>query len=198
MNDLNMDVGFAKYYLSKNNRKQMKISAVAGFPNGDNPTREKIEQARRAINAGADEIDMVLDYDSLKSHNYENVYKDILEVSEAVHKKQGLLKVIFENSSFESDEKLIIKACEICTNAGVDFIKTSTGFGDYGARAEDLKIMRQSFWGGIKMAGGVNKDNIHSLLFAVSGRDDGCIDLDPMKVRIGESSLLNSSLEKQY
>jgi len=185
------DVELVKDYLNEYGDGNIKISAVAGFPEGWRySTGRKIEQAKTALDAGASEIDMVLDYNALKHGHFPHVYPDIEKVTKAVHEKQGLLKVIFENSAFHSNPKLIKKACEMCIEAGADFVKTSTGFGVYGARAEDVRIMRANFNGGVKIAGGVNKDNVYELLEAGSGRTDGCIDLDPMKIRIGESSLL--------
>ena len=196
------DVEYAKIFLSMNGMEQMKISAVAGFPEGYKySTDEKIYQAEMALDNGADEIDMVLDYDALRRGHHHHVYHDIEGVAKAVHKKNGILKVIFENSAFESNSKLIIKACEMCTVAEAEFIKTSTGFGDYGAKAEDLETMKANFGGGVKMAGGVKPNNVYELLEAVSGRDDGEIELDPMKYRIGESSLisgLKSGVSEEY
>jgi deoxyribose-phosphate aldolase len=120
----------------------------------------------------------------------EDIWNVVYEASEG-NKKERIVKVIFENSELNSDPNLIKEACEACTEAGAHFVKTSTGFGKYGARAKDLKIMRDNFAGGVKMAGRVNPKNLRKLLRAASGRNDGYIELDPMKIRIGESSLLD-------
>jgi deoxyribose-phosphate aldolase len=98
------------------------------------------------------------------------------------------VKLILETSLLTSDE--IIIACKLADEIGVDFVKTSTGFVVAGAKAEHLKLMRANFSKGVKMSGGVNKENLHDLLTAASGREDGMIELDPLKIRIGESSLL--------
>tara|TARA_Y100000310_G_scaffold48516_1_gene44964 strand:+ start:1140 stop:1952 length:813 start_codon:yes stop_codon:yes gene_type:complete len=192
------DVGFGKSYLSQNNRKQMKISAVAGFPKGYKySTKQKIEQAKMALDTGADEIDMVLNYRGLNAGHFSPVYADIARVTKAVHEQNGLIKVIFENSALGpngSDEGLIVEACHLCTDAGADFVKTSTGFEKYGAKAKDLETMRANFGGGVKMAGKVKPENVYELLGAVSGRTDGLIDPDPRIVRIGESSLISGLL----
>jgi len=166
------------------------IASVVGFPDGSlYNTEAKVAEAGIAIENGANEIDMVLDYNKLNMELYREVEKDINKVVRCAEQEEVLVKLILETSELESWD--IKQACRIATNCGVDFVKTSTGFGAYGARVEDLLIMRKNFKGGIKISGGVNPNNYQELLKAASGGVDGQIDLDPLKIRIGESSLLS-------
>jgi deoxyribose-phosphate aldolase len=177
-------------YLSEHKKGKILVASVVGFPDGVlYSTDLKVAETILAAKHGAREIDMVLNYDLLKAGKYEPVFSDIKAVVDAAHDMGAIVKVIFETSELNAEQ--IQKACELCKKAEADFIKTSTGFSAYGAKAEDLKIMRANFSGGVKMSGGVTKENVKDLLLAVSGRTDGYIDLDPSLVRIGESSLLS-------
>lgn len=171
-------------------RYGIKIASVVGFPDGSlDLVRHKISETQRALNQGAHEIDMVINYDKLKAQDTSYVEHEVGVLADMAHNRGALLKLILETS--ELNQYQITKACEIATRSGVDFIKTSTGFGVHGAREKDLILMKQNFKGGIKISGGVNPKNFKKLLCAASGRTDGKIDLDPMKIRIGESSLLS-------
>ncbi len=163
----------------------IKVGAAVGFPDGNNySTAFKVAETLLAIENGATEIDMVLNYDKLKKGEVEFITHDINAVLEAA--EDVLVKLIFETSELNAEE--IILACKIAVECNVPFIKTSTGFGAAGAKASDLKLMKQHFKRGIKMSGGVTKDNVKELLTALS--DNGNIELNPLKIRIGESSLL--------
>lgn len=184
------DVTAASGYLAKHGRSEILIASVVGFPDGTlYGTDFKVAETGLAVAHGAKEVDMVLDYNRFKAGNVAYARNDVKAVAEAAHEQGALVKLIFETS--ELDENQIKGACTLATEAGVDFIKTSTGFGAYGARAEDLRIMRANFGGGIKISGGVTKDNVKELLYAASGRVDEYIELNPKKIRIGESSLLS-------
>jgi len=166
------------------------VASVVGFPDGSHYSSDlKAAEARFALMQGAKEIDMVMNYKELKEENWEYVEQDINKVMKQLNKRNDKLKLILETCELSSEE--IIKACEIATKCEVHFVKTSTGFGRYGARAEDVKLMKEYFAGGIKISGGVDTDNYKALLKAASGRDDGLIELNPNKIRIGESSLLD-------
>lgn len=185
------DVKHAKKLLRKNYKSSVIIASVVGFPDGSwYSTRFKVAEAKLAIKDGAGEIDMVINVRKLKKGRLEAVEKDIAAVVKACHKRGVLLKLILETSEL-SDEEIIV-ACGIAEKLGVDFVKTSTGFGSAGANAKNVKLMRENFSRGIKISGGVKKDNLVELLKAASGRDDEMIELDPRKVRIGESSLLKT------
>ena len=131
----------------------VKICTVVGFPLGATATSTKVFEAKQAIEAGAHEIDMVLNIGFLKSKNYVEVFKDISDVKLAIGKTP--LKVIIEISELSKND--IVKACEICLDAKVDFVKTSTGFSKSGATLTAVKIMRKTVKdrAKIKASGGI-------------------------------------------
>jgi len=138
------------------NNSEVKIVTVIGFPLGANCSEVKVYEAQKALQDGADEIDMVLNVSELKNKNYEYVKKDIEQVRAACPK--NILKVIIETDLLTYDE--IKKACEICIEAKADFVKTSTGFvkNGVGAKAEDVKLMYDTvntFGLGVKASGGI-------------------------------------------
>jgi deoxyribose-phosphate aldolase len=183
------DVKHAKKRLKQQYKTGMVIASVVGFPDGSwYSTNFKKAEAKLAIKDGAGEIDMVVNIKKLKKGKLGAVEKDIAAVVKACHKRKALLKLILETSELTNDE--IVAACKIAEKAGVDFVKTSTGFTAAGAKQEHLKLMKENFSRGLKMSGGVKKENLTELLTAASGRDDGMIELDPKKIRVGESSLL--------
>jgi len=131
----------------------VKICTVVGFPLGATSTATKVFEAKQAIEAGAHEIDMVINIGFLKSKNYVEVFKDISDVKIAIGRTT--LKVILEISELSKND--IVKACEICLDAKADFIKTSTGFSKSGATLTAVKIMKKSVKGRakIKASGGI-------------------------------------------
>lgn len=132
-------VAFAKEQLKDSG---VKIVTVIGFPLGANRSDVKAYEAKKAIEDGADEIDMVINISKLKDGFFDYVRQDIIAVREAC---QGhVLKVILETDLLTPDE--IRKACEICVEAKADLVKTSTGFvkGGVGAKVEDVKLMHDT------------------------------------------------------
>lgn len=129
------------------NKTSIKISSVIGFPLGAGSTQAKVFEAQKAIDHGADEIEMVLNIGFLKSKNYIALLKDIIDVKLALKNKP--LKVIIEISELTKNE--IIKACEICIDAKVDYIKTSTGFSSSGATFTAVKIIKKTVKDKIKI-----------------------------------------------
>ena len=117
----------------------VKIVTVVGFPLGANRSDVKAFETGKAIQDGADEIDMVINVTAIKDKNYNFVLNDIKTVKEACGNIP--LKVILETDLLDKEE--IKKACELCIEAKADFVKTSTGFvkGGVGAKAEDVKLM---------------------------------------------------------
>jgi deoxyribose-phosphate aldolase len=130
------------------------ITTVVGFPLGATTTASKAFEAAEAIQAGATEIDMVLNVGLLKSGDAEGVQRDIEGVVAACRGKAAL-KVILETGLLSDEEKEL--ACKLCVKAGADFVKTSTGFGKGGATAEDIALMRRVVGPdlGVKASGGV-------------------------------------------
>ena len=134
-----VNVSLAKEYLKDTN---VKVVTVVGFPLGANRSDVKAFETQKAVEDGADEIDMVINVSSLKDKDYDFVKKDIETVKQACSSKP--LKVILETDLLEKEE--IKKACEICIEAKADFVKTSTGFvkNGTGATAEDVKLMAET------------------------------------------------------
>lgn len=133
---------------------KLKICTVIGFPNGYSTTAVKIFETQDAIKNGADEIDMVINIGNLKDKKYDLIENEIKEI----HKVCGgkILKVIVETCLLTEEEK--IKICEIVTNSGAEYIKTSTGFSTAGATFEDVALMRKYVGKNIKIkaAGGIS------------------------------------------
>lgn len=121
---------------------EVKVVTVVGFPLGANRSDAKAFETSRAVEDGADEIDMVINVSAIKNKDYDFVVNDIKTVKEAC--KDRPLKVILETDLLEKDE--IKKACELCVEAKADFVKTSTGFvkNGVGAKAEDVKLMYET------------------------------------------------------
>lgn len=133
---------------------ELNICTVIGFPNGYNTTAVKVFEAKEAISEGASEIDMVINIGAMKAGNYDFVEREITTLREATRGK--ILKVIVETCYLTEEEK--IKVCELVTNAGADFIKTSTGFGPAGATIEDINLFKKHIGPKVKMkaAGGIS------------------------------------------
>jgi deoxyribose-phosphate aldolase len=130
------------------------LVTVAGFPLGYSMTETKLDEINRAIDNGADEVDVVWNLSSFKT-NLPWTKIEIAKCSKLAHDRQKLLKVIIE-TSFLSDEE-IVSACALCADAGADFVKTSTGFSGAGAQEHHIELMRAVLPSsvGIKASGGI-------------------------------------------
>lgn len=133
---------------------KLAICTVIGFPNGYNTTAVKAFETQDALNNGADEIDMVINIDELKAGNTEYVLNEIKMLKKICGDK--ILKVIIETCLLTEEEKVTM--CHLVTEAGADFIKTSTGFSKAGATFEDIKLFAENIGEGVKMkaAGGIS------------------------------------------
>ncbi len=131
------------------------VGTTVGFPHGNHLTETKVFEARRALDQGATELDMVLQIGALKSGRDADVQADIAAVVDVAHAADAIVKVIFENAYLTDDEK--IRACHLSEAAGADFVKTSTGFAPSGATHDDLRLMRANVSDRVrvKAAGGV-------------------------------------------
>jgi deoxyribose-phosphate aldolase len=131
------------------------VGTTIGFPHGGHATATKVDESRRALAAGARELDMVIQIGALKSGRDADVQADIAAVVEVAHAAGAIVKVIFENAYLTDDEK--VRACRLAEAAGADFVKTSTGFAPSGATHDDLRLMRANTSPhiGVKAAGGV-------------------------------------------
>lgn len=155
---------------------KLTICTVIGFPLGYNTTATKVFEAKEAVKEGAAEIDMVINIGALKDKDYDYVQNEIAELKKAAG--DHILKVIVETCYLTEEEK--IKVCELVTNAGADYIKTSTGFGTGGATIEDINLFKAHIGPSVKMkaSGGVKTiDDLEMFLGA------GC-------ERIGTSSAI--------
>ena len=131
----------------------VKVCTVVGFPLGAMDTVSKAYEAAKAVENGADEVDMVINIGYLKSGMFDAVLEDIVAVRKATEGK--LLKVIIETCLLTDDEKRT--ACELSEKAGADFVKTSTGFSKGGATLHDVELMKSVVGDrlGVKASGGV-------------------------------------------
>jgi deoxyribose-phosphate aldolase len=117
------------------------VGTVVGFPQGGHATRIKVAEAIGATDDGATELDMVVNIGKVLSRDWAYVADDVRAVVGAAHARKALVKVIFENCFLQAEHKEAL--CRICGEAGADFVKTSTGYGDGGATDEDLALMRR-------------------------------------------------------
>ena len=133
---------------------KMTVCTVIGFPNGNCTTATKVFETKDAINNGASEIDMVINVGQLKAKNYDYVLNEIKEIKAACGDR--ILKVIIETCLLTDEEK--IKMCELVTESGADFIKTSTGFSTAGATFDDIALFAKHIGPNVKMkaAGGIS------------------------------------------
>ena len=133
---------------------KMKVCTVIGFPNGYNTTAAKVFETADAVNNGADEIDMVINLGMVKDSRYDELTGEIRAIKKACNGK--LLKVIIETCLLTEEEK--IQLCKSVTEAGADFIKTSTGFSKAGATVADVALMRDNVGTDVKVkaAGGIS------------------------------------------
>ncbi|MCH7397402.1 deoxyribose-phosphate aldolase [Belliella sp. DSM 107340] len=132
----------------------IQLVTVVGFPLGYNMSETKVFETEQAIKDGADEIDVVWSLTAFKAGlNWPKI--ELAKLATLCHQHERILKVIIE-TAYLSDEE-IVKACEICRDAGVDYVKTSTGFAPEGAKVEDIRLMRANLPSnvGIKASGGI-------------------------------------------
>ena len=146
------------FWVKKANRSlgelDIQLVTVVGFPLGYSMTQTKVFEAKQAIEDGADELDVVWSTSAFKSGmNWPKI--ELAQMAKACHEAEKLFKVIIE-TAYLSDEELLL-ACKICTDAGADFVKTSTGFAGKGAEVATIKRMREMLPSqvGIKASGGI-------------------------------------------
>lgn len=135
-------------------KEKMRICTVIGFPNGNSTTASKVFETENAVANGADEIDMVINIGMLKSGDYNYVLDEIRQIQKACQGR--ILKVIIETCLLTEQEK--IKMCELVTESGADYIKTSTGFSTAGASFDDVALFAANVGPGVKIkaAGGIS------------------------------------------
>ncbi|PLC13179.1 2-deoxyribose-5-phosphate aldolase [Kocuria flava] len=155
---------------------EVKTCVVVGFPLGASATEVKAFETRTAVDAGAQEIDMVIDIAAARANERETLERDVRAVAEAAHAGGALLKVIIETCLLDDDAKVL--ACEAAVAAGADFVKTSTGFSTAGATVADVLLMRATVGPdiGVKASGGIRT------------REDALAMIEAGATRIGASS----------
>lgn len=144
---------------------RLKICTVIGFPLGYSVTEAKVAETRKALEDGAEEIDMVINISDVKNGDYEKVTQEIIAVKREC--LNHVLKVIIETCYLTEEEKIAM--CRSVTDAGAEYIKTSTGFGTAGAQLEDIALFREHIGGAvrIKAAGGIRtKEALEAFLEA--------------------------------
>jgi deoxyribose-phosphate aldolase len=157
---------------------KLKICTVIGFPNGYNTTAVKVFETKDAIENGADEIDMVINIGLLKAECDGQVRDEIAQIKKACGEK--ILKVIIETCLLTEEEK--VRMCKLVTEAGADYIKTSTGFSKAGATLEDVRLMRAN----------VGKEVLVKAAGGISGLEDAQAFLDAGASRLGTSRVVKA------
>ena len=118
----------------------VRASTTIGFPHGGHTTAIKLAETKQALADGGEELDMVVNISKVLSGDWAYVREDIASVVRATHDAGQKVKVIFENAYLQDAQKIAL--CEICSEVGADWVKTSTGYAPTGATDEDLKLMR--------------------------------------------------------
>ena len=153
---------------------KINICTVIGFPLGYNTTQAKVEECKQALLEGANEFDMVINITDVKNGDFNKVENEISQLKKTIGSR--ILKVIVETCYLNEEEKVIM--CKIVSDAGADFIKTSTGFGSGGATLEDVRLFKKYLSPNVKIkaAGGIRSlEDINNFIL------EGCS-------RIGSSS----------
>ena len=146
------------------------VGTVVGFPLGYQDSRTKFREAEYAIEAGATELDMVINMAWLKSGNVAQVEEEIEDLADLAHVHDALLKVIIETALLTEAE--IVLAAQLCAEAGADFVKTSTGFASRGASVADVELLRANLPAKmrIKASGGI-RTRASALALLAAGAD---------------------------
>lgn len=148
----------------------VRVGTVIGFPHGGQATRIKVAETIAAVEDGAVEVDMVINIGAARTGEWGLVEDEIGQICRAAHERRALLKVIFETCYLTDAEKAAL--CQICGRAGVDYVKTSTGFGTGGATRADLILMRRETPAPVKLkASGGIKDLATAIEFAELGSE---------------------------
>ncbi len=140
-------------YVCEKYGTKLTVCTVVGFPLGYSSLESKLAETKKALSEGATEIDMVINICDVKDKNFAHIEEEIIKLKEAVGDK--ILKVIIECCYLDESEK--IELCKIVTRAKADYIKTSTGFGSYGAKIEDIELFKRHIGSDVKIkaAGGI-------------------------------------------
>jgi len=152
----------------------VKVATVIGFPFGYGPIESKVAEVVLSIVDGADELDMVINLVALKNGDWDYLQREITLVMDIMRQKGKLIKVIIESGVLTDDE--IVKCCTLYSKAGVDFLKTSTGYAERGATLEAVQLMRKHLPSaiGIKASGGIKTYDFAKQLIDAGATRLGC------------------------
>jgi deoxyribose-phosphate aldolase len=153
---------------------QIKVATVIGFPLGYCAIEAKVAEIVLAIVDGADELDMVVNISAIKNADWEFIANEINTVMPIIKNKNKVIKVIIESGVLSDDE--IIKCCDIYGAAGVDYVKTSTGFAEKGASIHDVQLIRAHLADSVKIkaSGGIKSYSFAKELINAGADRLGC------------------------
>jgi deoxyribose-phosphate aldolase len=153
---------------------KVKVATVIGFPFGYSNAKAKVFETQQAIEDGADEMDVVINLIALRGKFWAYLESEIKYLVQAIHKNDRLIKVIIESGILTNEE--IVQCCEIYGKAGVDFLKTSTGYAEKGASVEAVQLMRQKLPSSvrIKASGGIRNYQFAKQLLGAGADRLGC------------------------
>lgn len=154
--------------------KPIKVATVIGFPFGYSVEKAKLAETEQALADGADELDVVINLVALKNNNWDALTSEMTAITELVHARGKIVKVIIESGILQDAE--IIRCCEIYSKLGVDFLKTSTGYAERGATLSAVQLMRQHLPPGIriKASGGIRNYDFAKRLIEAGADRLGC------------------------
>lgn len=188
---------FVSYVVNFLERSNVKVCTVISFHKGENKTQEKVVETQKAISNGADEIDMVMNWkllqkwskesdDEKKKNMEQKLFDDIRKVADVCHGSDSVvLKVIIESGELTLDQ--VKKACELCTKAGVDFVKTSTGYATKGAEIDKVRFMRSILPDHIKIKASGGVRTLHDIeSFVNAGADRVGTSSNPAIIAVGQ------------
>jgi deoxyribose-phosphate aldolase len=155
-------------------QSEVKVATVIGFPFGYSAVEAKIAETVLAMVDGADELDMVINITALKNNDWQYLASEINAVLPFVHNKQKMLKIIIESGILTDDE--IVKCCSFYGAAGVDFLKTSTGYAERGATVEAVELMKKHLPESVKIkaSGGIKTYDFAKQLIDAGASRIGC------------------------
>ena len=161
----------AKELLQNSN---IKVATVIGFPFGYNAIEAKVAEIVLAMVDGADELDMVINISAIKNSDWNFIANEINTIMPIIKSKSKIIKVIIESGILTDDE--IIKCCDIYGAAGVDFVKTSTGYAEKGATVHAVKLIRAHLANSIKIkaSGGIKTYDFAKELIEAGATRLGC------------------------
>ena len=153
---------------------KVKVATVIGFPFGYAATEAKLAETLLALVDGADEIDMVINLIALKMRDMDYLVKEVKMLTEVVHKKNKLIKVIVESGILTDNE--IVSCCERLGTLGIDFMKTSTGYAEKGASIEAVQLMKAHLPSDVKIkaSGGIRSYEFARQLVEAGAERLGC------------------------